>query len=205
MATNNDIEVRLRAIVEDFRLPGGGLKKIARLVANHLDWFEAAEARGMTWRDMIRALSAAGVSGREGKPLSVGTLSSAVWRERAVRSGRTTDPDHGVETNKPRVTPQTKDRTRTDRARGPGRIPEPSSKPPLPKQVRRTGIERSLDNSKSVNPPARPQAINGNAAPSGSDVLAFMKHAASLRKRREPFAKCRSLRQLPCHKARMAR
>jgi hypothetical protein len=83
MATNSDIEVRLRAIVEDFRLPGGGLKEIGRLVANHLDWFEAAEARGMTWRDMIRALSAAGVTGREGKPLSVGTLSSAVWRASA--------------------------------------------------------------------------------------------------------------------------
>lgn len=183
MAINSDIEGRLRAIVEDFRLPGGGLMKLSRLVANHLDWFEAAEARGMTWRDMVKALSAVGVTGREGKPLSVGTLSSAVWRERAVRSGRTTDPDHAIKGSKPRVTPQAKGRTRADPTRGLGRIPEPAGKL-LSTKVHRTGIERSRDKSKGVNPPARPQAIGSNAALSGSDVLAFMKRAASLRKRR---------------------
>lgn len=185
MATNNNIEVRLRAIVEDFRLPGGGHKKISRLVANHLDWFDAAEARGMTWRDMIKALCAAGVTGREGKPLSVGTLSSAVWRKRAVRSGRTTNPDHAVETSKPCFAPQAEGRTRAAPAPSPGRIPEPASKPRWSTKIRGTGIERSLDRSKGVNPQARPQAIEDNAAPSAGDVLAFMKHAASLRKRRE--------------------
>ena len=37
----------------------------------------------MGWRDMIRALTAAGVTGKSGKPLSVGTLSAPVWRKRA--------------------------------------------------------------------------------------------------------------------------
>jgi hypothetical protein len=31
--------------------------------------FDAAEPRGMGWRDMIRVLTAAGVNGRRGKPL----------------------------------------------------------------------------------------------------------------------------------------
>jgi hypothetical protein len=49
-----------------------------------LDWFDAAELRGMGWRDMIRALASLGVTGPTGKQLSVGTLSSTVWRIRAV-------------------------------------------------------------------------------------------------------------------------
>jgi hypothetical protein len=70
-------------MAEDFHLPGGGYKKPSQLVAGHnVHWFDAAE-RGMGWRDMIRALTAAGVNGRGGKPLSVGTLSSALWRKRA--------------------------------------------------------------------------------------------------------------------------
>ena len=48
-----------------------------------MHWFDAAERRGMGWRDMIKALTAAGMNGRGGKPLSVGTLSSTVWRKRA--------------------------------------------------------------------------------------------------------------------------
>jgi hypothetical protein len=70
-------------VAEDFHLPGGGYKKPPQLVAGHnVHWFDAAE-RGMGWRDMIRALTAAGVNGRGGKPLSVGTLSSALRRKRA--------------------------------------------------------------------------------------------------------------------------
>jgi hypothetical protein len=70
-------------MAEDFHLPGGGHKRLSLLVAGHMHWFDAAERRGMGWRDMIRALTAAGVNGGGGKPLSVGTLSSTVWRKRA--------------------------------------------------------------------------------------------------------------------------
>jgi hypothetical protein len=69
--------------VEDYHLPGGGRKKLSQLVAGHLAWFDAAERRGMGWRDMIGVLTAAGVTRRGGKPLSIGTLSSAVWRKRS--------------------------------------------------------------------------------------------------------------------------
>jgi hypothetical protein len=83
MVDNKELESGLKAMAEDFHLPGGGHKKLSQLVAGHMQWFDAAERRGMGWRDMIRALTAAGVNGRGGKPLSVGTLSSTVWRKRA--------------------------------------------------------------------------------------------------------------------------
>jgi hypothetical protein len=82
MSRNGDLEAGLKLIAVDSQLPGGGRKKLSQLVAEHLDWFDAAEKRGMGWRDVIRALSAAGVTGKSGKPLSIGTLSSAVWRKR---------------------------------------------------------------------------------------------------------------------------
>lgn len=83
MIGNKELESGLKAMAEDFHLPGAGHKKLSQLVAEHMHWFDAAERRGMGWRDMIRALTAAGVKGRGGKPLSVGTLSSTVWRRRA--------------------------------------------------------------------------------------------------------------------------
>ena len=83
MASNKELEAGLKAMAADFRLPADGRLKLSKLVAGHLHWFEAAERRGMVWRDMIRALAAIGVTDKRGKPLSVGTLSSAVWRKRA--------------------------------------------------------------------------------------------------------------------------
>ena len=83
MASSKELEAGLRAMARDFHLLGGGQMKLSRLVAEHLGWFDVAERRGMGWRDMIRALTAAGVVGKSGKPLSVGTLSVTVWRKRA--------------------------------------------------------------------------------------------------------------------------
>lgn len=80
--SNKQIEAGVKAIAEDMAIPGGGRKKLARLVANHLDWFDAVEARGLTWGDMSRVLFAAGVHGPGGRPIPVGTLSSTVWRKR---------------------------------------------------------------------------------------------------------------------------
>jgi hypothetical protein len=79
---SNEIETGAKAIAEDLRLPGGGLKKLARVVGDHLNWFDTAEARGLTWADMSRLLFAAGAKGRNDRPLSVGTLYLTVWRKR---------------------------------------------------------------------------------------------------------------------------
>jgi hypothetical protein len=69
MVDNKELESGLKAMAEDFLLPGGGHKKLSQLVAGHMHWFDAAERRGMGWRDMIRALTAAGVNARGGKPV----------------------------------------------------------------------------------------------------------------------------------------
>lgn len=74
-------------------------------MAEHLDWFDAAERRGMGRREMIKALTGIGVIGRGGKPLSVGTLSSAVWRKRAEARARS---DAAITERDPRLrTPST--------------------------------------------------------------------------------------------------
>ncbi len=71
MAGIKELETELKAMAEDFRLPGGGRMKLAQLVAGHLVWFDTAERRGLRWQDMIRLLTAAGVTGRGGKPLAL--------------------------------------------------------------------------------------------------------------------------------------
>lgn len=78
VARNDEIEAGAKAIADDLNLPGGRRKKLARVVEDHLYWFDAAEARGMTWDDMIVALAAAGARRKNGTPLSYGSLSSAV-------------------------------------------------------------------------------------------------------------------------------
>ncbi|NVL89312.1 hypothetical protein HWN76_27805 [Escherichia coli] len=63
MVSNKKREAGLKAMAEDFHLPGGGRKKLSRLVVGNLWWFDAAEQRGMSWWDMIRAMTSAGVTG----------------------------------------------------------------------------------------------------------------------------------------------
>lgn len=76
-------------MAENFRFPCGGQMMLSRLVARHLDWFDAAERRGMSWRAMAEVLTAAGITARNGKPLSGGLLSATVWKKRAGRCRRT--------------------------------------------------------------------------------------------------------------------
>ena len=82
MASNKEIETGAKAIADDMALPGGGLKKLARVVGDHLDWFDLVERRGLTWGDISRLLFVAGVKSVNGRPISIGTLSSTVWRKR---------------------------------------------------------------------------------------------------------------------------
>jgi hypothetical protein len=85
MAKSNEIEAGVRAIAEDLRLPGGGQKKLARVVRNHLDWFDMAEDRGFTWADMSRLLFNAGAKAENGSAFSVSTLYLTVRRKREAR------------------------------------------------------------------------------------------------------------------------
>lgn len=59
-------------------LPGDGRKKLTRVVSDHLAWFDAAEARSLTWDNMSRLLLSADAHGNNGGAIPVGMLSSTV-------------------------------------------------------------------------------------------------------------------------------
>ena len=112
MAKSNEIEAGARPIAEDLRLPGGGQKKLARVVRNHLDWFDMAEDRGFTWADMSRLLFAAGAKGENGSAFSVSTLYLTVRRKREdakLIGGRATSPSKsttGIQGSKQKLPPR---------------------------------------------------------------------------------------------------
>jgi hypothetical protein len=111
MSRNSTLEAGLKRIADDYHLPGGGRKKLSQLVAEHLDWFDAAEKRGMGWRDIIRVLTAAGLAGKQGKPLSIGTLSSAVWRKRVeLKADDKAESLHTPRSHPPRPMPPLPDK-----------------------------------------------------------------------------------------------
>jgi len=183
MESDRKIKLGAKAIVDDLHLPGGGRKMLSRVVARHLEWFDAAEARGLTWSDMIRLLSAAGAVGQNGKTLLVGTLSSTVWRKRA--EAQDADRDASIT-----------DRTRLGRRRDFSKISKDrpvstSSKKTLDRSVA-TGKVRS---SRKVPGKNQGGSIRANAKISESaeiaqgqtaskkDALAFMKRAAAIRRR----------------------
>ena len=173
MARNKELEAGLRAMTEDFHLPGGGRKKLSRLVADHLHWFDAAERRGMGWRDMISVLGAAGVTGKTGKPLSVGSLSATVWRKRAEAE-------------------QAKDGAGSHPRRAP---PEPGSHPVPPKKAKHLSAGQPNESKQSSSRPIDDQAQASRQAPTASkgraaevryqnrDVLAYMDRARAVRRR----------------------
>ena len=175
MTNNKALEAGLKAMAEDFHLPGGGRKKLSRLVAGHLWWFDAAELRGMSWRDMISALTAAGVTGRGGQPVSVGTLSSTVWRAR-------TEKEDEVD-NRP-----LQESSAPEPARKPPRrkanlhpaAPLPKGKRTPSQQVGRDGLAGRATSTSST------RATDGDRANRGNkDVLAFMDRARTVRRRSE--------------------
>lgn len=139
MATSREIEAGLTAITEDFNLPGGGQKMLSRLVENHLGWFDAVEARGLTVEDIGRLLFAGGVKRKDGRPFSVGTLSSALWRKRDEAERRASDSQQGSDQDAPR---------RRNRA---GASPTPQSQ----SVVAQRGPRRVTASSKSVSTPAK--------------------------------------------------
>ena len=182
MAKNREIEAGAKAIAEDLGLPGGGQKKLARVVESHLAWFDAAEARGMTWAGIARLLFSAGAKGRNGRPFSVGTLSSTVWRK---REDAERNAESGASPSKLRIRASLQEplpqKGLSDRAEPPRKPrqsrqstfgePEPRSKT-VEKKKMKASKERSLP------------AMSAKALPKGSsnrDLLAFMRRSAAVR------------------------
>lgn len=176
MANNKELEAGLSEMAEDFHLPGGGQMKLSRLVAEHLDWFDAAERRGMGWRDMIRALTAAGVTGKGGKPLSVGTLSATVWRKRADVELGTNCTGRNAGIGSPAPAPQ--------HLKPPNKAKRPSAGKP---QRNKRALSRPTDDPAQAGRHApttsmgRPNEVRAQSR----DVLAFMDRARTVRRRSE--------------------
>jgi hypothetical protein len=177
MASNKELEAGLKAMTEDYHLLNGGRKRLSRLVASHLWWFDAAERRGMSWRDMIDALTTAGVCGKGGQTLSVGTLSSTVWRARTEK-----EPDAN---NQARQRSPAAEASRP-RAKAPAKAPRP---PAAPLRQRRPAappheaVEASTDRRTSTSPPRLTDGRRAELA--NKDLLAFMDRARKVRRRSE--------------------
>lgn len=173
MAGNRELESGLKAIAEDFRLPNDGRMKLSKLVAGHLAWFDVAERRGMGWRDIIRALTAAGVTGLGGKPLSIGTLSSTVWRKRSEAA-------EGVDRRRTRPEPPQQVSSRQ------------KSKPTGISVVQFRGEKHAVVRQRTdTAAPRKPASAQGkclnsrSGAQSNKDVLASMDRARSVRRQSE--------------------
>jgi hypothetical protein len=153
MAKKSDLETGLRTMAEDFVLPGGGHVKLARLVTMHLNWFDTATERGMTWLAMTKALAIVGITNQRGKPLSVSMLSATVWRARELRS------------------------------QAPSRIqkPEPLAARPALKKARSKNSEPQLKPKLSI-PPKPAQTDKNKSTSTNEDLLNYMQRAAALRK-----------------------
>ena|ERR1035437_7710683 len=192
MAKSNEIEAGARPIAEDLRLPGGGQKKLARVVRNHLDWFDMAEDCGLTWADMSRLLFAAGAKGENGSPFSVSTLYLTVRRKRedaklvgggAASSSKSTT---GIQGSKQKLSPR---KGRLDLApirsgnvelpREPRQVRRPTSEKPerRSKKEERKQAEASTERRLS---PTKSGTILPKAS-SKNDLLAFMQRSAAVR------------------------
>jgi hypothetical protein len=185
MATGNEIEAGAKAIAEDLRLPGGGLKKLARVVEDHLDWFDAAEARGLTWADMSRLLFASGAKSRNGRPFSVGTLYSTVWRKREDAEQKGVGSSSKSVREIKAATHVASRKGRSDRA---PKWKRNAEQPGKPRQVQRSSLgkpeiektERVMDSTEHQLLPTK----SGKVAPrpsSKEDVMAFMQRSAAVR------------------------
>jgi hypothetical protein len=213
MAWNDEIESGAKAIAEDFKLPGGRRKRLAKVVARHLSWFDVAEARDMTWGDMIAVLAAAGARRKNGLPFTRGTLSSTVWRKReeaAANAGR-----QGGLSDKDRLSESDEMPKRASEARAAGRVrsrptkgttgrdattagaakPTQMAKRGSRSALREDGDETSGDlktrsrrRDQTQAPTGslpRPPAGGKKSSPSGENVLAYMRQTMRKRQRHD--------------------
>jgi hypothetical protein len=70
-----------KSIAKALAIPGGQAS-LDFVVARYLPWFNAAQARGMSWKHMTDVLFAAGAKRETGERFSTGHLSAVVWRQR---------------------------------------------------------------------------------------------------------------------------
>ncbi len=155
------------AISRDLAGPAGQIA-LDRVVVRHLDFFDLCQRRGLSWRQIIAVLHAAGAGRESGLPFAAGHLSAVVWRQRQKLATRTTPPPVSEVTDAPGV-----DRPATAEA-------GLKSKPVRPATSRR--MTPRLESPSVVPPSAISRAP---ASPLGRDIRAAVKRAADLRRSSE--------------------
>lgn len=170
MLTDKQIEAGAKDLAADAALPGGGRKKLARLVSEHLHWFDAAEKRGMTWGDISRLLFAAGVRAQNGRPIPIGTLSSTVWRKRQDATSVPVPERRPV---------QSRQRTHESKVEYSDLATRGLKKPAAPRGKSPSKLKPSI--SVTAKSSATKTPVNSRSA-SSEQTLAFMKRAAALRR-----------------------
>ena len=78
---DRQIKEGAKAIAGELAGPGGQIA-LDRIVTLHLDWFDLAQGRGMTWPQIVALLHAAGAGRENGLPFSAAHLTAVVWRQR---------------------------------------------------------------------------------------------------------------------------
>lgn len=182
MAKNKDIESGARIVAEDFKLPGGRRKAVAKLVKDHLSWFDAAKARGMAVEDILSLLTSAGATYDDGSAVNFDTLSNALWRKRNGASAGPTKMDEPQ--------PLRSNSVAGGRATEPTNVHKPATKnrprqpvnPIAPNRTAKPGGDLVTGGAPGKRPHARVQGEKPKA--SNADVLGFMKRAAAIRRPR---------------------
>jgi hypothetical protein len=181
MAKDKDIESGARAIAEDFKLPGGRRKAVAKLVRHHLSWFDAAKDRGMAVDDILRLLTRAGATYEDGSSINFETLSNALWRRRNA------DTVEAPQRDKARA-PEKKDAGGRAVKVANSLKPAAKHRPRRPthpiddNRAAKPGGGLATDGLPSKKPHARVQSEK--AKTSSADVLGFMRRAAAIRRPR---------------------
>jgi hypothetical protein len=173
MAKDKDIESGARAIADDFKLPGGRRKAVAKLVRHHLSWFDAAKDRGMAVEDILRLLTRAGATYEDGSSINFDTLSNALWRR---RNGKSVEP-----TQKDKVQLRRPNKGTSGRTVEPKDVHKPAAKrqprqPAHPIDYNRN--EKPGDGLVTGGLPSK------NLKASSAEVLGIMRRAASIRRPR---------------------
>jgi len=182
MAKNKDIESGARIVAEDFKLPAGRRKAVAKLVKDHLSWFDAAKARGMAVEDILSLLTSAGATYDDGSSINFDTLSNALWRR---RNGTSVEP-----TKIDKVRPRRPNKVASRRAIESTKAHKPAAKH-RPRQpvhpIAPRGTAKPEDDLVTNGAPGKrphPQVQGEKPKPSSADVLGFMRRAAAIRRPR---------------------
>jgi hypothetical protein len=182
MAKNKDIESGARIVAEDFKLPGGRRKAVAKLVKDHLSWFDAAKARGMAVEDILSLLTNVGAVYQDGTAINFDTLSNALWRRRNGTSPEPTKID--------KVQGRRANKIASGRAVEPTNVHKSAAKhrprqpvhPIDPNRTAKPGGNLVTGGVSGKRPLARAQGEKPKA--SSADVLGFMRRAAAIRRPR---------------------